>query len=129
MQTICICESLAFNMAAAAAPRRTDNLEDVMPHAAFRATPLALALAFAIATPAHAADGDAQRKTRELDTVEVVGKRDDYVVPESSTATKTPTLLRDTPQSIAVIPKQLIEDQAMTSLTDVIRFVPGVGVA
>lgn len=129
MQTICICESLAFNMAAAAAPRRTDNLEDVMPHAAFRATPLALALAFAIATPAHAADGDAQRKTRELDTVEVVGKRDDYVVPESSTATKTPTLLRDTPQSITVIPKQLIEDQAMTSLTDVIRFVPGVGVA
>jgi catecholate siderophore receptor len=100
-----------------------------MPHAAFRATPLALALAFAIASPAHAADESAPRKTRELDSVEVVGKRDDYVVPESSTATKTPTPLRDTPQSITVIPQQLIQDQAMTSLTDVFRFVPGVGVA
>jgi catecholate siderophore receptor len=100
-----------------------------MPYPALRATPLAVALALAVAAPAHAADESAPRKPRELDHVEVVGKQDAYVVPESSTATKTSTPLRDTPQSITVIPQQLIRDQAMTGLVDVFRYVPGVGVA
>jgi catecholate siderophore receptor len=100
-----------------------------MPHSALRAAPLAVALALAIAAPVHAADESAPRKPRELDRVEVVGRQDPYLVPESSTATKTPTPLRDTPQSITVIPQQLIRDQAISSLVDVFRYVPGVGVA
>ena len=104
-----------------------------MPHAALSATPIALALAFAL-SPVHAADPADEpaappRKPQQLDAIEVIGKTDPYVVPESSTGTKTPTPLRDTPQSITVVTQQMIRDQAMTNLADVVRFVPGVGMA
>jgi catecholate siderophore receptor len=46
-----------------------------------------------------------------------------------TTATRTDTLLRDVPQAVTVIPRRVIEDQAMRGMTDAIRFVPGVGVA
>jgi catecholate siderophore receptor len=101
-----------------------------MQHPALRATPLALALSLALIAPAHAAEDPAvPRKPQELDRVEVVGKADDYVVKDSSTATKTPTPIRDTPQSITVVPQQMIRDQAMQNLADVVRYVPGVGMA
>lgn len=45
---------------------------------------------------------------------------------ETTTATKTETPLRDVPQAIIVVPRQVIEDQAMESLADVVRYVPGV---
>ncbi len=50
----------------------------------------------------------------------------DYVVPAISTATKTPTPLRDVPQSVTVVTKELIQDQLMMSVGDVMRYVPGV---
>jgi catecholate siderophore receptor len=46
-----------------------------------------------------------------------------------NSATKTPTLLRDIPQSITVIPSQLIAEQRMQSMADVVRYMPGVGMA
>jgi catecholate siderophore receptor len=46
-----------------------------------------------------------------------------------NTATKTATLLRDIPQSITVIPSQLIAEQRMQSMADVVRYMPGVGMA
>lgn len=46
----------------------------------------------------------------------------------SSAATKTPIALRDVPQSVTVVTQALIQDQMMTSLGDVMRYVPGVGV-
>jgi len=49
----------------------------------------------------------------------------DYVVHETSTATKTATPLRDVPQSVTLITGQQIEDQMMLSLGDVFRYVPG----
>ena len=49
-----------------------------------------------------------------------------YVVPSSSTATKTPTPLLDVPQSITVVTQELIHDQMMLSVGDVVRYVPGV---
>lgn len=52
-----------------------------------------------------------------------------YKVPASNTATKTPTLLRDIPQSITVITSELIKDQGMLSIGDVVRYVPGVNIA
>ena len=100
-----------------------------MQHAALRATPLALALSLALTAPVRAEEAAVPRKAQELDRVEVVGKADPYQVKESSTATKTPTPLLDTPQSITVVPQQVIRDQAMQSLADVMRFVPGVGFA
>jgi iron complex outermembrane recepter protein len=49
-----------------------------------------------------------------------------YRVPDSSTATKTDTPLRDIPQSIQIVPQQVLEDQNVTRLDEAIRNVPGV---
>ncbi|HTM50078.1 MAG TPA: TonB-dependent siderophore receptor [Bryobacteraceae bacterium] len=49
-----------------------------------------------------------------------------YLTAASSTATKTLTPLRDTPQSITVVTQELIRDQMMMSIADVVRYVPGV---
>jgi catecholate siderophore receptor len=46
-----------------------------------------------------------------------------------TTATRTDTPLRDVPQSVSVIPRELIADQTMRSMTDVVHYVPGVGMA
>ena len=51
-----------------------------------------------------------------------------YEVDEISSATKTLTPLRDVPQSITVVTKKLIKDQLMTSIGDVVRYVPGIAV-
>jgi catecholate siderophore receptor len=51
-----------------------------------------------------------------------------YTVPATASATKTPTALRDVPQSITVVTRELINDQMMTSVGDVMRYVPGISV-
>ena len=43
-----------------------------------------------------------------------------------SSATKTSTPLIDIPQSVTVVTQQLMKDQLMTSIGDVVRYVPGV---
>src|SRR5688500_14020790 len=49
-----------------------------------------------------------------------------YAAPWSSTATKSETPLRDTPQSVSVITQSLIGEQSMQSMADAVRYVPGV---
>jgi catecholate siderophore receptor len=49
-----------------------------------------------------------------------------YGVTRSSSATRTDAPLRDTPQSVTVISSELISDNAMQSLGDVVRYVPGI---
>jgi iron complex outermembrane recepter protein len=49
-----------------------------------------------------------------------------YRVPNASTATKTDTPLRDIPQSIQVVPRQVIEDQGATRASEILRNVSGV---
>ena len=44
----------------------------------------------------------------------------------TTTATRTPTLIRDVPQSITVVGRELMTDQLMTSIGDVVRYVPGI---
>jgi catecholate siderophore receptor len=44
----------------------------------------------------------------------------------SSSATKTLTALRDVPQSISVVSREVIKDQGMQSIADVVRYVPGI---
>ncbi|MGJ5632670.1 TonB-dependent siderophore receptor [Nostoc sp. CALU 1950] len=56
----------------------------------------------------------------------VTGEQDGYRVPNTSSATKTDTPLRDIPQSIQVIPQQVIKDQQATRLTEVLKNAPGV---
>ncbi|HKO36641.1 MAG TPA: TonB-dependent siderophore receptor [Pyrinomonadaceae bacterium] len=52
---------------------------------------------------------------------EGIGYRADAI----SSSTKTLTDLRDTPQSITVLPKERLRDQALTSIADVLNYVPG----
>jgi catecholate siderophore receptor len=46
-----------------------------------------------------------------------------------ATATKTPTPLRDVPQSVSVVTRELMADQRMASMAEVVRFMPGVSMA
>ena len=50
-----------------------------------------------------------------------------YQVQAISSATRTLTPLRDVPQSVTVATRQLILDQQMTSMADVVRYLPGIG--
>lgn len=43
-----------------------------------------------------------------------------------SSATKTLTPLRDLPQSVSVVSREVIKNQSMQSIADVVRYVPGV---
>ncbi|MBW4454428.1 MAG: TonB-dependent siderophore receptor [Nostoc indistinguendum CM1-VF10] len=56
----------------------------------------------------------------------VTGEQDGYRVPTASTATKTDTLLRDVPQAIQVIPRQVLQDQQVRRLNEALRNAPGV---
>jgi iron complex outermembrane receptor protein len=49
-----------------------------------------------------------------------------YSVPEATTATRTDTPIRDIPQSIQVVPQQMLEDQQVIRLEDALRNVSGV---
>jgi len=60
-------------------------------------------------------------------SVEVTGTRS-YGTPAISSATRTLTPLRDVPQAVTVINQELIRDQAMSSMADAIRYVPGITV-
>ena len=44
----------------------------------------------------------------------------------SSFATKTDTPLRDTPQSVSIVNRQLIADQSMQNMVDVVRYIPSI---
>jgi iron complex outermembrane recepter protein len=56
----------------------------------------------------------------------VTGEQDGYRVPNSSSATRTDTPLRDIPQSIQVVPQQVLRDQQVTRIEDALRNVAGV---
>jgi len=59
--------------------------------------------------------------------VVVTGAQDEgYNPANASTATRTDTPLRDIPQSIQVVPRQVIEDQGVTRIGDALRNVSGV---
>lgn len=57
-------------------------------------------------------------------TVTVIGT--DYRTVTINSATKTLTPLRDIPQSITVVTREQIRDQLLTSVSDVVRYVPGI---
>jgi catecholate siderophore receptor len=52
-----------------------------------------------------------------------------YAVHSSTIATKTNTLIRDVPQQITVISKKQLSDLAPLSVTESVRYVPGVGIS
>ncbi|MBD2360313.1 TonB-dependent siderophore receptor [Anabaena minutissima FACHB-250] len=56
----------------------------------------------------------------------VTGEQNRYRVPEASAATRTDTLIRDIPQTIQVVPEEVIKDQKVTRLRDALLNVGGV---
>jgi catecholate siderophore receptor len=96
--------------------------------AAAAATPRPLA---AQAQPTRpAADTAAPRRVaptlNRVLVADSTGRKRSYLVSRTSTATRTPTLLRDVPQSATIIGPALIADQAMQSMAEVVRYVPGI---
>jgi len=61
----------------------------------------------------------------EVPTIIVTGYSDGYIATNSVTATKTDTPLIDVPQTISVVTRQQLDDQAQHSMADVLRYVPG----
>jgi catecholate siderophore receptor len=49
-----------------------------------------------------------------------------YTVRRTTTATRTDAQIRDVPQAITVLGRDLIADQSMQSMADVVRYVPGI---
>ncbi len=49
-----------------------------------------------------------------------------YTTGATSTATKLPLSLRETPQSVSVITRQLMDDQHLSTLNEVLSFTPGI---
>ena len=82
----------------------------------------------AVAPAQDTADLRPARGARELEAVRVEAARTrrSYGATNTRSATRTDTPLRDTPQSATVITRALVADQAMQSMTDVVRYIPGV---
>ncbi|MFM1910988.1 MAG: hypothetical protein RJB18_379 [Pseudomonadota bacterium] len=92
-------------------------------------------LTFAVlsASFAQANAEDLKVAALNINRVEVAAKRisdtkpvKGYQATKSSTATKTDTPLIDVPQSVSVITQEQINDQSVQSMSDAVRYVPGV---
>lgn len=81
------------------------------------------AIALLTAAPALAASAN---EADMLEPIVVVGHLDPYHATETGSATKTVTPLVDVPQSVSVINAQQISDQAIRSMADLVRMIPGV---
>ncbi|GLQ87965.1 TonB-dependent receptor [Dyella flagellata] len=103
----------------------------------FPASPLQTALLLALALPAAtSAQGTASSAgpsnepstPKTMNTVHVTGSiiGNDYTADTSSVGAKVPTSLRDIPQSVVVVNRDLLDAQGATSLQDALRNVPGI---
>ncbi|WP_249278376.1 TonB-dependent receptor [Bordetella genomosp. 7] len=88
---------------------------------------LASSLAAAMVAPAFclAAPAGAQTAVPQLSPVQVEGESSSYDVPVSRSPKMTAPLV-DTPRTVQVVPQQVIQDQAATTLQDVLRNSPGI---
>ena len=59
------------------------------------------------------------------DTITVIGKRLEYGIGATRTATRTNTDIKNIPQALTVISEAQIEDQSLRSVADLLMFVPG----
>lgn len=76
--------------------------------------------------PAGDLGGAAALEVADGREIIVTGTLDGYRTIETTTGTKTNTPIIDVPQSITVVTEAQLEDQAIRSMTDLARLVPGV---
>ncbi|PSB06722.1 TonB-dependent siderophore receptor [Pleurocapsa sp. CCALA 161] len=73
-------------------------------------------------------EATAQTQADEEIEIVVTGEReeDNYAVPNATVGTRTDTPIKDVPQSIQVIPRQVIEDQGRTEINEALRNASGI---
>lgn len=86
---------------------------------------LSLLLTATAACALNAGAARAQQES-ETDTVIVVGR---YLSLDQINAVKTPTPVLNLPQSLSIVSRAQIENQAFDSLADVVRYTPGVAIS
>lgn len=91
-----------------------------------RMKPLVIAVLATVSTGAHAAEDALPQVNVRAAAERADGPVDGYRSTRSATFTKTDTPLKEVPASITVVPADLMKDQAMQSMADVFRYVPGV---
>lgn len=92
----------------------------------FRRTPLAAALIATFSMPMPLMAQSAEPATR-LPEVKVTGEQEaESYKPEAVSSPKFTQPLVDTPQTVTVIKKEVIQDQGALSLTDALRNTPGI---
>lgn len=84
--------------------------------------------AFALMATCQIAMAENIESDQRRDTIIVTGAHDGYV-PLDSGAAKVVILIRDIPQSIAVVTNEVLQDQRALSVQDALKNVPGVGFA
>lgn len=82
----------------------------------------AIAVACSAALPLKAADSDQITVTANSDS----DTSQSYTAPQTTTASKTPTLRLDEAQSVSIVTRQQLDDYQVNSLADAMRFVSGV---
>ncbi len=90
---------------------------------------LCATLALPLAIAAHATHGaeSPPASVQDLDKVEVRGRAQTlYRVDDAAVGTRTDTPLTLVPQSIQVLPRELIDDQAARQVTDLYRSISGI---
>ncbi len=83
----------------------------------------ALFAALALASPAMAED---LAEDADSNAIVVMGAHSDYRQVSTATATKTDTPLIDVPQTVTVLNRERLDDQAVAQLGEALRYVPGV---
>ncbi|HEY6454046.1 MAG TPA: TonB-dependent siderophore receptor [Steroidobacteraceae bacterium] len=68
---------------------------------------------------------DASANRGDVEEVYVLGERDAYKL-DTSSLSKLTTPIADTPQSIATVTEQVMQDRAVTDLNEALRNVPGI---
>ncbi|WP_374484520.1 TonB-dependent receptor [Zoogloea sp.] len=99
---------------------------------ALQRRPLALAISLLCSSGAWAQQSTESDGGPTLSAVKVSGGRElppTYNPPTATSATKIDAPLRDIPQTVNVVPQSLLRDQAVHSLQDVLKSVPGVGLS
>lgn len=83
---------------------------------------------FTLAVPSlHAAETIKEQQLPEVEvTAQSTGHTDNYAPAVAEIGGKTPTALRDVPQSLSVISKDVLTAQGVTNLSDALSNVPGI---
>lgn len=96
----------------------------------FKSKPVYLAVVLALTSPVGSYADEQSEILPEVDvlanTLQQNDEVDGYLAKKTTTATRTDTPLIDVPQSISVVTQDQIEDQGIQSVTDAVRYVPGV---